>query len=88
MHIHFAIDKFPSFNTIFGVELNAFIIFFQNAVLKTQFSMVTSVSVRKGSKGTDSRNVLKVRPEEILKSSRKRRNVTSLMRALMSAKMD
>lgn len=37
---------------------NAFIfIFLQKDVLRTQSSMETSVSVRKGTKGTDSRNV-------------------------------
>lgn len=61
--------------------------FFQNDVPRTQSSMETSASVRKVTKGTDSRNVLKVKPEEIWKS-RRRRNVTSRMRASMSAKMD
>lgn len=38
---------------------NAFIylFFLQKDVLRTQSSMETSVSVRKGTKGTDSRNV-------------------------------
>lgn len=44
---------------IITYNYNAFIYFFflQKDVLRTQSSMETPVSVRKGTKGTDSRNV-------------------------------
>lgn len=59
MHIHFAVDKFPSFNTIFGVELNAFIIFFPERCAKNAVFNGNVCKCKKGFKGNGFKKCIK-----------------------------